>query len=266
MLAPLAGAVAAKGVREVEGAGRPVRLLELAHAVGHLREEVRRHRKMIDAEVEFADDVVNRFGSGFRRSHVPEGKVEAGVSGAGRAVGEGDQAVDDLDDGVEVFQRQRQAGVAEFAVAEVQNSFVGERLGIGGAVGEGGVDGAVAAELPDLGGGVGTEGGQALDQVRPHGPWSASTVAVTSQVARCSTAPRRTGPATSLIPVPETVTVPGGSSTEVRFTSLISTSGAPAAAPSSTTSVPWSTTMVGKAPWGRGGRASRSGCSGRRGR
>ena len=89
MLAPLAGAVAAEGVGEVQGAGRPVRFLELTHAVGHVLEEVGRDGQVIDAQVQLAHRFINRFGSDFRRNHVLEGEIEAGVAGAGRAVGEG---------------------------------------------------------------------------------------------------------------------------------------------------------------------------------
>ena len=171
MLAPFAGAVTAEGVRQVERAGRLVRLLELAHAFGHLREreKVGGHRKVIDGQVQLADDVINACGKGFRRNQILEGEVQVGVAGAGRAMGERNQSVDDVGDGVEVLQRQRQKGVAQYAVLELDGGVVGEWLGVGGVVGESGVDGAVASKLPDLGGGDGAEGGQALHQVGADG-------------------------------------------------------------------------------------------------
>ncbi len=51
-------AVAAEGVRDVDDAGRPVVVVELAHGVGQLLEEVVRDGQVIDLQVEFAHRVV----------------------------------------------------------------------------------------------------------------------------------------------------------------------------------------------------------------
>ena len=48
----------------------------------------------------------------------------------------GYNAVDDADRGVEFFERQRQAGVAQFAAGEAAGHVVGEGLRGGGVVGE----------------------------------------------------------------------------------------------------------------------------------
>ena len=152
-------------MRDADDAGRPVVGLQLAHGCGQLLEQVVRDRQVIDPQVQLAHRVVKVGVAVFGRNNVFEGEFHAGTAGPRGAVGEGDGAVDDVDGGVEVFQRQRQAGVAEGAVGKAAGYVVAERLAGGGVVSEGGPDRAVAAKLPHLGGGVSVDGGQALHEV-----------------------------------------------------------------------------------------------------
>ena len=66
--------------------------------------------------------------------------------------------------GIELFKGHRQASVAQVAVNETTGQVVGARLLGAGVEGEGALDLAGAAQLPHLGGRVGTETCQTLHQ------------------------------------------------------------------------------------------------------